>query len=252
MDPRVAIISDRLKSIKKIIAIAAGKGGVGKSTIATGLALVLSQLGYKIGLLDLDFYGPSSHVILGLSEEIQPREERGIVPPTVHGIELMSLVFYTGKNPTPLRGPDLTNALIELLAITRWGDLDFLIVDMPPGMGETTLDAIRFLKNPSFLIVTTPSRVAHETVGKLLALLSELNIAILGVLENMRRSSDRARSSFGVRVVGELPFDEGLEDALGDPERFLQTEFAQRLREIASAIFPLPEPRASPPPSLRL
>lgn len=236
MDPRVAIIEERLKSIKKIIAVAAGKGGVGKSTVATGLALVLSEMGHRVGLLDLDFYGPSTHVILGISQETQPWEERGIVPPKVHGIEFMSLVFYTGKKPAPLRGPDLTNALIELLAIARWGELDFLIVDMPPGLGDTTLDAIRLLKNPSFLVVTTPSRIAYETVGKLIALLSELGIPILGVIENMSRSSDRARAPFEVRVSGKLPFDEWLEDALGDPERFLQTEFARRLREITLVI----------------
>ncbi len=238
MDPRIAIISERLKPIKKIIAVAAGKGGVGKSTVATGLALVLAEMGYRVGLLDLDFYGPSTHVILGLSEGIQPTEERGIVPPTVHGIEFMSIVYYTGKNPAPLRGSDLTNALIELLAITRWGELDFLIVDMPPGLGDTTLDAIRLLKNPSFLVVTTPSRIAYETVSKLIALLSELNIPILGIIENMRRPSDRARSAFDMRLGEELPFDEGLEDALGDPERFLQTEFARRLREVALTIIP--------------
>lgn len=234
MDPRIAIIAERLKPIKRIIAVAAGKGGVGKSTVATGLALVLAQMSYKVGLLDLDFYGPSTHVILGVAEGIQPREERGIVPPNVHGIEFMSIVYYTGKNPAPLRGPDLTNALIELLAITRWGELDFLIADMPPGLGDTTLDAIRLLKNPSFLVVTTPARIAYETVSKLIALLSELNIPILGIIENMRRSSGRERASFGVRLVGELPFDESLEDTLGDPERFLQTEFARQLREVAA------------------
>lgn len=236
MDPRVTIIEERLKSIKRIIAVAAGKGGVGKSTVATGLALVLAQMGRRVGLLDLDFYGPSTHVILGVSEGIQPAEERGIIPPTVHGIAFMSLVFYTGKNPAPLRGTDLTNALIELLAITRWGELDFLIVDMPPGLGDTTLDAIRLLKNPSFLVVTTPSRIASETVSRLITLLSELNIPILGVIENMSRSCDRARAPFDVRVSEKLPFDEGLEDALGDPGRFLQTEFARRLREITLVI----------------
>ncbi|MDW8141180.1 MAG: P-loop NTPase [Candidatus Bipolaricaulota bacterium] len=237
MDPRVVIIAERLKSIKRIIAVAAGKGGVGKSTIATGLALVLSQMGYRVGLLDLDFYGPSTHVILGISEEIQPTEEHGIVPPKVHGIEFMSLVFYTGKNPAPLRGLDLTNALIELLAITRWGELDFLIVDMPPGMGDTTLDAIRLLKNPSFLVVTTPSRIAHETVSKLVTLLKELNAPLLGVIENMRRPNDKPQHFSEVRSLGELPYDEGLEMALGDPQRFLQTEFAQRLRENISELF---------------
>lgn len=229
MDPRVAIISERLKPIKKIIAVAAGKGGVGKSTVATGLALVLAEMGYRVGLLDLDFYGPSTHIILGVSEELQPKEERGIVPPTVHGIEFMSLVYYTRKNPAPLRGSDLTNALIELLAITRWGELDFLIVDMPPGLGDTTLDAIQLLKSPSFLVVTTPSRIAQETVNKLVRLLQELGLPIVGILENMSKSRGLAR----------LPFDETLEDALGDPERFLQTEFARRLREVAANLLQL-------------
>ncbi len=236
MDPRVAIIEQRLESIKNILAVAAGKGGVGKSTVATGLALVLAEMGYNIGLLDLDFYGPSTHIILGITEGAQPQEEKGIIPPKVYGIEFMSIVYYTGENPAPLRGPDLTNALIELLAITRWGELDFLIVDMPPGLGDTTLDTIRFLKNPSFLVVTTPSRIAQETVSKLVMLLNELGVPILGVLENMKRPPDRRQGFCGVRVVGELPYDEGLEDALGAPERFLQTELARRLREVALAV----------------
>jgi ATP-binding protein involved in chromosome partitioning len=199
MDPRVAIIEERLKSIKRIIAVAAGKGGVGKSTVATGLALVLSEMGHRVGLLDLDFYGPSTHIILGVSEDVQPKEERGIVPPKVHGIEFMSLVYYTKENPAPLRGADLTNALTELLAITRWGELDFLIVDMPPGLGDTTLDAIRLLKNPNFLVVTTPSRVAAETVKKLVILLHELRLPILGILENMSRPEASSGSYFRAR-----------------------------------------------------
>ncbi len=234
MDPRVAIIEQRLASIKKIIAVAAGKGGVGKSTVATGLALVLSELGHKVGLLDLDFYGPSTHVILGGLEGVQPREDHGIVPPKVHGIEFISIVYYAGENPAPLRGPDLTNALIELLAITRWGDLDFLVVDMPPGLGDTTLDAIRFLKDPHFLVVTTPSRVAQETVKKLVMLLRQVGLPLVGLVENMRRLSDKGQRFSDVRFLGELPFDEGLEGALGAPGRFLQTEFAQRLREIVT------------------
>lgn len=234
MDPRVAIIEQRLASIKKILAVAAGKGGVGKSTVATGLALVLSEMGHRVGLLDLDFYGPSTHIILGIGEGVQPKEEHGIVPPKVHGIEFISIVYYVGENPAPLRGPDLTNALIELLAITRWGDLDFLVVDMPPGLGDTTLDAIRFLKNPYFLVVTTPSRVAQETVKKLVMLLRQVGLPLVGLVENMRRLSDKGQRFSDVRFLGELPFDEGLEGALGAPGRFLQTEFAQRLREIVT------------------
>jgi ATP-binding protein involved in chromosome partitioning len=234
MDPRVAIIERRLEGIKNIIAVAAGKGGVGKSTVATGLALVLSKMGHTVGLLDLDFYGPSTHVILGGLEGVQPREDHGIIPPKVHGIEFISIVYYAGENPAPLRGPDLTNALIELLAITRWGDLDFLIVDMPPGLGDTTLDAIRFLKNPRFLAVTTPSRIAQETVKKLIMLLRELNIPMLGIIKNMSRPSDTARLSFDVPCVGQLPFDETIENTMGNPDRFLETEFARKLREIVT------------------
>ncbi len=230
MDPRMAIIEPRLASIKKIIAVAGGKGGVGKSTVATAMALVLSEMGHKVGLLDLDFYGPSTHVILGGGA--QPREEKGIIPPKVHGLEFMSIVYYAGDNPSPLRGPDLTNALIELLAITRWGDLDFLIVDMPPGLGDTTLDAIRLLKKARFLVVTTPSRVALETVKKLIALLKAVNTPIMGVLENMRRPHDLPAQELGVPLLGELPYDAQLEASFGSVERFLQTIFAQRFREL--------------------
>lgn len=234
MDPRVTIIEQRLTGINKIIAVAGGKGGVGKSSVATALALVLSEVGCKVGLLDLDFYGPSTHVILGNIEGVQPREEQGIVPPTVHGIEFISMVYYAGDNPSPLRGPDLTNALIELLAITRWGDLDFLIVDMPPGLGDTTLDAIRLLKRAQFLVVTTPSRVALETVKKLVTLLQNVNAPIIGVLENMHRPGDPAAEAMlsGVTLLGKLPYDAQLEESLGSSERFLRTSFAQRLREL--------------------
>jgi ATP-binding protein involved in chromosome partitioning len=105
---------------------------------------------------------------------------------------------------------------------------------MPPGLGDTTLDAIRLLKNPNFLVVTTPSRVAAETVKKLVALLHELRLPILGILENMSRSGASAQL---LPCTARLPFDEGLESALGDPERFLKTEFARTLREVARNTF---------------
>jgi len=236
MDPRLAVIQQRLKHIKKIIAVAGGKGGVGKSSVAATLALVLSDLGHKVGLLDLDFYGPSTHVILGI-DKVQPREDKGIIPPRVHGMEFMSIVHYAGDKPSPLRGMDVSNAIIELLAITRWGELDYLIVDMPPGIGDTTLDAIRFLgKQTQFLVVTTPSRVALETVKKLLTLLKELHVPVLGIVENMKRPTDssvkESLKSFRVPIAGTIPFDENLEDALGRSSKFKKTGFAQAITEL--------------------
>ena len=133
----------------------------------------------------MDFTSPSTHIILG-AQKVQPKEEKGIVPPTVHGLAYMSLVYFVGDNPAPLRGADVSNALIELLAITQWGEFDFLVIDMPPGIGDAILDLVRLIKRIEFLIVTTPSLLAFETVKKQVSLLRELKMPIIGVVENMK------------------------------------------------------------------
>jgi len=120
VDPRISIIDDRLKEIRHIIAVVSGKGGVGKGLVASTLALILAKKGYKVGLFDLDFTSPSTHIILNI-QELQPQEEKGIVPPQVHGLSYMSIVFYSGQYALPLRATEVSNALIELLSITRWG-----------------------------------------------------------------------------------------------------------------------------------
>jgi len=107
--------------------------------IATMLALTLANKGCKVGLFDLDFTGPSTHIILGAQKTVL-KEEKGIVPPTVQGLQYMSLIYFVGDNPAPLRGADVSNALIELLSVTQWGQLDFLVIDMPPGIGDAVLD----------------------------------------------------------------------------------------------------------------
>ena len=117
---------------------------------------------------------------------MQPKEEKGIVPPIVDGLEYMSLVYFVGDNPAPLRGADVSNALIELLSVTQWGELDFLVIDMPPGIGDAVLDLVRLVKRIEFLIVTTPSLLAFETVKKQVALLCELKMPVVGVVENMK------------------------------------------------------------------
>ena len=234
-DPRVGVIDKRLGKINNLIAVSSGKGGVGKSLIASLLAVILARKGYKVGLFDLDFTSPSTHVILGV-ENIYPEEKKGIIPPRVHGLKYMSIVYYSGEYASPLRGVDISNALIELLAITRWNSLDFLIIDMPPGIGDATLDIIRLIKRIDFLIVTTPSRLAFETVRKLINLLSELKVPIIGVIENMKvkesRFIQRQVEGRNIAFLGEVPFDALLEDAIGNVYKLLNIEFGKKLGEI--------------------
>jgi len=239
VDPRISIINERLKGTGKVVAISSGKGGVGKSLVASALALILAKKGYEIGLFDLDFTSPSTHIILGL-QNIQPKEEKGIVPPMVHGLKYMSIVYYSGEYVAPLRGADVSNALIELLSITRWDKLDILVIDMPPGIGDATLDLIRLIKGIEFLLVTTPSQLAFETVRKLASLLKELKISIIGVIENMKMNhsnaiQQRARK-LGLEFLAEIPYDPKVEEAIGNADMLLNTTLAKKVEEIASRI----------------
>jgi ATP-binding protein involved in chromosome partitioning len=234
-DPRIGIINERLKGINQIIAVSSGKGGVGKSLVASALALTLARKEYKVGLFDMDFTSPSTHIILGL-EDLQPKEEKGIIPAKAHGLKYMSIIHYSREKTLPLRGADVSNALIELLAVTRWNTLDFLIVDMPPGISDTTLDTIRLVKRIKFLIVTTPSQLAFETARKLIKLLMDLGIPIIGVVENMKiKASSSVRQQvekIGVCFLGEIPFDTKIEETIGDVSMLMKTDFAKKLEEI--------------------
>ena len=235
MDPRLSIIDTRLAGIKRIIAVSGGKGGIGKSLTSSLLALTLSRSGYKVGLLDLDLSAPSTHVILGI-EDVYLEEEKGIVPPEVHGIAFMSIIYFTGNEPTPLRGDDISNAMLELLAITQWGFLDFLIVDMPPGIGDVSMDVIRWLKRAEFLVMATASKVALETVKKVIKMLDELNMPIIGVIENMKMkessSVQETLKEFDVPLLGEIDFDMKLEDSIGDANALIESDVAACLKEI--------------------
>jgi len=234
-DPRLSVINLRLSGIKRIIAVTGGKGGIGKSLTSSLLALTLSRMGYRVGLLDLDLSAPSTHVILGI-DGVYPKEERGIIPPEVHGISFMSIIYFTGNEPAPLRGEDITNAMLELLAITQWGSLDFLIVDMPPGIGDASMDVIRWLKRAEFLVMTTASKVALETVKKVLKMLEELNKPIIGVIENMKMressSVQEALHEFNVPLLGAINFEMALEDSIGDANELVESTVAARLKEI--------------------
>jgi ATP-binding protein involved in chromosome partitioning len=235
IDPRLGIINKRLENVKRIIAVSGGKWGIGKSSIASITALCLSKKGYKVGLLDLDFSGPSSHVILGI-EGVYPEEKKGIVPPEVYGIRFMSIIYFAGNNPSPLRGNDVSNAIVELLAITLWDSLDVLIMDMPPGIGDAILDVIRLIKRMEFLIVTTQSKVATEVMKKEVKMLKELGIPIVGVLENMRirelSSVEKEIEHFKIPMLGAIDFDTTFEDTIGDVDKILESGFAKQLQKI--------------------
>lgn len=240
-DPRLAIIDKRLKNIRRILVIASGKGGVGKSLTATTLSLVLTKRGHNVGLLDLDFHGPSCHIILD-AKDVTPMEERGIIPPKVHGIKFMSVAYYIGDEPLPLRGAEVSDVITEILAITKWGRLDHLIVDTPPGMGDEILDIIRLMKRSEFLIVATPSNLALKTVSRLTKLLLELKVPILGMTENMRivktKLVEECSRRFGIRYLGSIPFDGALEKSINSPERLLKTKFAHNVEKISELLAP--------------
>ena len=238
MDPRTGIIEERLRG-KRVIAVAGGKGGIGKSSVATLMALNLSNMGYRVGLLDLDFSGPSDHILLGLdykNPNYQPKEDKGIIPPEVCGIKFFSIVYYIGENPSPLRGIDTTNAIKEILAIVLWEKTEILIIDMPPGMGEAILDTLNLIKNIEFLVITTPSKVSVNTVKKFIELLNDFKIPLLGVIENMR-IKESSKEHFGKKFLGSIKFDLDLEKAIGDPDKLMRTNFSRELREILEKKF---------------
>ena len=238
VDPRTTVINKRLSRTGRIIAVSSGKGGVGKSLVATTLALTLARRGCKVGLFDLDFTSPSTHLIMGV-KDVQPKEDRGIVPPVVKGLKYMSLIHFSGDQAAPLRGADISNALIELLAVTQWSELDFLVIDMPPGISDAVLDLIRLVKRIEFLIVTTPSRLAFETVKKQVRLLQDLEVPIIGVVENMKMNSAKniaqETEKLGVKFLAGIPFDSNVEEAIGDVTKLRVTAIAKRIRQVAAS-----------------
>ncbi|MCR6622963.1 MAG: P-loop NTPase [archaeon YNP-LCB-024-027] len=236
MDPRIIAINEHVKSIRNVIAVVSGKGGVGKSIISTIMALQLSKMGYKVGLLDTDFTSPSTHIILN-AEELTPKEDKGVIPPEIHGLKYMTITYYTKDNPAPLRGIDVSNALIELLSITRWGKLDYLIIDAPPGISDIILDLLRINWRIKFIVVATPSKLALETVRKLIKLLEEQGGDIIGIIVNMVMGIEATEYiSLGKRVLVEIPFQQNLEDKIGDVEELLESMIGRKVKEALKLI----------------
>jgi ATP-binding protein involved in chromosome partitioning len=223
LDPRPSVIAERLSGVKRVIAVTGWKGGIGKSVTAAGLALLLAKKGFKAGLCDLDFAGASGHVVLG-ARGVFPKEEKGLEPPLVSGVKFMSVSYFSENKAVPLRGSEISEAIIELLAITQWGELDFLVLDMPPGVNDAALDVLRFIPRAEVLAVTLPSVMARQVLDRSLALYRGLKVPVLGVVENM----SKARG--GIRE------DAALEKALGRPGALLRTRFAADLEKAAKKL----------------
>lgn len=176
-----------LPGVKRIIAVASGKGGVGKSTVSSNLAIALSRQGLKVGLLDCDLYGPSIPLMLGVPDH-QPqadREER-IIPIEAHGLKLMSMGFLLGDNsPVIVRGPLANRYTQQFLQQVAWGELDVLVLDLPPGTGDIQLTLVQTVSLDGAIIVTTPQEVAMIDARKAVSMFAKVNVPILGMIENM-------------------------------------------------------------------
>jgi ATP-binding protein involved in chromosome partitioning len=214
-----------LPGVHNLIAVASGKGGVGKSTVAVNFALALAAEGARVGLLDADIYGPSQPRMLGLTgRRPETRDGKLLEPLVAHGLEAMSIGFLVDEQqPMAWRGPMVTSALNQLLTQTRWGDLDYLIVDMPPGTGDIQLTLAQRVPVSGAVIVTTPQDIALADARKGLEMFQKVHVPVLGVVENMslhicsrcgheehifgEHGGRNLSEQYGVPLLGTLPLD---------------------------------------------
>jgi len=175
-----------IEGVKNLVAVASGKGGVGKTTVAVNLAIALKRLGASVGLLDADVYGPNVPIMLGTDEQPQALSERQILPVQAQGLKLISMgLLNPGDKPMIWRGPMLHSVMQQFLRSVMWGELDYLIIDLPPGTGDVQLSLIQLVPVTGAIVITTPSTVALADVRKAIEMFRQVNVDILGVVENM-------------------------------------------------------------------
>jgi ATP-binding protein involved in chromosome partitioning len=176
----------QVPGIRNIVAVGAGKGGVGKSTTAVNLAVALAAKGARVGLMDADVYGPNIPQMLGVSDQPEVSEDKKMVPPEAHGIKLISMgMLVPPDQPIIWRGPMLHGAVQQFMRDVAWGELDYLVVDLPPGTGDVALSMAQSVPMAGAVVVTTPQAVSVSDVRKAVAMFRQLNIPVLGVIENM-------------------------------------------------------------------
>jgi ATP-binding protein involved in chromosome partitioning len=243
-----------LPNVKNIIVVASGKGGVGKSTVSANLALALQAEGAKVGVMDADIYGPSQPTMLGVHGKPASPDGKSIIPMQAHGMPVMSIGFLVEED-TPMiwRGPMVTQAMMQLLTDTRWEQLDYLIVDLPPGTGDIQLTLSQKVPVAGAVIVTTPQDIALLDARKALKMFEKVEVPVLGVVENMAThicsncgheehifgegGGERMSSQYGVPYLGSLPLDIRIREQAdsGNPTvaAMPDSDLAARYREIA-------------------
>ncbi|HEY7615214.1 MAG TPA: Mrp/NBP35 family ATP-binding protein [Terriglobales bacterium] len=213
-----------LPGVESIIAVGSGKGGVGKTTLAVNLAIALSRMGHKIGLLDADVYGPNVPLMLGTNAQPQASADNRIEPLQAHGLKVISVGFLNpGDKPVIWRGPMLHSVIRQFLGSVQWGLLDYLVVDLPPGTGDVALSLIQTVPLTGAIVVSTPSDVALQDARKAIEMFRQMKVDIVGVVENMsyfvcphchheidifsRGGAERTAREFGVAFLGNVQLD---------------------------------------------
>jgi ATP-binding protein involved in chromosome partitioning len=257
---RTQLAGKGLRGVKNTIAIASGKGGVGKSTVTINLAAALAKSGARVGVLDADIYGPSIPMMLGNAAPVSIEGER-YRPAQAHGLQAMSIAYLTDPEQTLIwRGPMLAKSLLQMIDLTAWDDLDYLLIDLPPGTGDIQLSLVQKIPLTAAIVVTTPQNVATLDAQKAITLFNKTNIDILGLVENMslhtcsacghqdsifgEGGATRLCEQFNIPLLGQLPLhssirqhaDEGtpivaLNNAISDPWIAMATKAAQLLAQ---------------------
>lgn len=250
-----------LRNIKNIVAVASGKGGVGKSTTTANLALALAREGAKVGVLDADIYGPSQPRMLGITARPESRDGKSMEPLEAYGVQAMSIGFLIDEEtPMVWRGPMVTQALEQLLRETNWHDLDYLIVDMPPGTGDVQLTLSQKIPVSGAVIVTTPQDIALLDARKGLKMFEKVNVKVLGIVENMSThicsqcgheehifgagGGARMAEDYGVDLLGSLPLDLSIREnadggkpsVVADPDGAIAAAYGEIARKVAARL----------------